>query len=407
MARAVVATQITQRQILPIRKTEMPAELQDLPHQNKHARGVRSCGEGRLREAAMLLGEALGESETCERWNDWATVQTALRNIANAEIGFRRALQIEPENADARTNLGILLARMNRAAEALALLQGTEPPADPQAAQVLASVLVRCRGNAGSETLAGSPADERLSERISRAVERQTSALGTVLLRVAALESRLGIDSPPSLSAGSSTRLKIPAVSAHTILAGTTPLDLLALNATEENVSLHELCLLAALARAESPANIFEIGTADGRTTLNLAANCGESGRVWTLNIPRPELGARFAASPLRHKITQLVGDSAQFDFSPYAGAADLVFIDANHDYDYVLGDSRAALGLLRNGCGTVVWHDYISHWPGVVEALDHLFATESAWSNMRHIESTSLVFANVSPAKPSEEQGA
>lgn len=384
----------------------MAAELHELPLEDKHARGVQRCREGHLLRAAALLADALGEGEACERWNDWATVQTAIRNLANAEIGFRRALQLQPENAEARTNLGALLAQMGRSAEALDLLEASEPPADPQAAQVLESLVRRCRERASGDSAQDSKGD-RAAERLARAVERQTASLSSALLRLSALEARLGITSPPSLSGGTAAPLNIPAIAPETILNGTTPLDLLALSATEENVSLHELCVLAALARTQPSTNIFEIGTADGRTTLNLAANCGETGRVWTLNIPRPGLGERFADSPLRGKITQLIGDSAQFDFLPYAGAADLVFIDANHDYDYVLSDSRAALGLLRDGRGTVVWHDYISHWHGVVEGLEHLYSTDPVWSNMRRVQASSLVFARIGSPAPSEESAA
>jgi hypothetical protein len=385
----------------------MPAELQELPVEDKHARGVQSCREGRLQTADVLLAEALREVETCERWNDWATVQSAIRNLANAEIGFRRALQLEPENAEARTNLGVLLAQVGRTAEALDLLEDVESPADSTAAQTLSNLVRRCREQAGRQPSSDSRGEEPAKDLLVRAVARQTASLSTILLRLAALESRLGIGSPAGVSLGGATPLKVPAVSPDEFLTGTTPLDLLALNATEENVSLQELCVLAALARAQSPANIFEMGTADGRTTLNLAANCGEGGRVWTLNIPRSGLGERFANSPLRGKITQLTGDSTQFDFSPYAGAADLVFIDANHDYDYVLADSRAALGLLRAGRGIVAWHDYIPHWSGVVEALNHLLATDPVWSDMRRIESTSLVVARVGLPESHKEQNA
>lgn len=50
------------------------------------------------------------------------------------------------------------------------------------------------------------------------------------------------------------------------------------------NVRISELAILAALAeRCRDGSNIFEIGTFDGRTTLNLALNAPESCNIHTL----------------------------------------------------------------------------------------------------------------------------
>ena len=54
---------------------------------------LHGCGDA--------FGEVLREEETGERWSDWATVQFALRNFAEAERGFRRALQLNPNWTDA------------------------------------------------------------------------------------------------------------------------------------------------------------------------------------------------------------------------------------------------------------------------------------------------------------------
>ena len=48
-----------------------------------------------------------------------------------------------------------------------------------------------------------------------------------------------------------------------------------------------EVMVIAALAREAAPANAFEIGTFDGRTTLNIAANLRAGGKVWTLDLPK------------------------------------------------------------------------------------------------------------------------
>ena len=138
-----------------------------------------------------------------------------------------------------------------------------------------------------------------------------------------------------------------------------------------------ETLVLSAMVRLLEPRRILEIGTYDGNTTLNLAANSPSDARVFTLDLP-PDwrgdfalgvpgiqdnaavgdiTGIQFRDSPLRSKITQLFDDSARFDWDRFA-PFDLIFIDGAHTYDYVRSDTRNALQALRPG-GTLVWHDY------------------------------------------------
>jgi len=178
------------------------------------------------------------------------------------------------------------------------------------------------------------------------------------------------------------------------------------------NVTLHELFSLNFLVAACAPQVLFEIGTFDGRTTLNLAANSPPGARIFTLDLPasdlnktkfaledydrslveKPQSGARFQGRPEAKKITQLLGDSARFDFSPYFNSVDFVFVDGSHAYDYALNDSRIALKLLRNQKGMIVWHDY-GHdcWPGVARALEELSASAPEFKDIRHIQDTTI----------------
>jgi hypothetical protein len=91
-----------------------------------------------------------------------------------------------------------------------------------------------------------------------------------------------------------------------------------------------------------SPERVFEIGTFNGRTALNIAANTLPHTRIFTLDLPfgkSPSTtlrqhpwdarfietrgnGRYYRESSFRDKITQLNGDSATFDFTPYAGTA-------------------------------------------------------------------------------------
>jgi predicted O-methyltransferase YrrM len=164
------------------------------------------------------------------------------------------------------------------------------------------------------------------------------------------------------------------------------------------NVSLLELMVIANLAKQAAPPMAFEIGTFDGRTTLNIAANIELPARVYTLDLPKTNLsetkfalapgeaafvdkeqsGAKFSGTAYEKQITQLYGDSATFDFSPYAGQMGLVFVDGSHAYDYVLQDTANALRLASDDA-VILWHDYQQDWPGVIRALNDLQQTDAA----------------------------
>src|SRR6185436_7400551 len=137
------------------------------------------------------------------------------------------------------------------------------------------------------------------------------------------------------------------------------------------------------------PQVLFEIGTFDGRTTMNMAANSPAEAHVYTLDLPaaqventafrlelnedayvkKPVSGGRFIGSHLNRKITQLFGDSGTFDFSPFAGRVDFMFVDGSHSYEYVLSDTRNVLKMVKEG-GIILWHDYVKSgftpFPGV-----------------------------------------
>ena len=57
-------------------------------------------------------------------------------------------------------------------------------------------------------------------------------------------------------------------------------------------------------------------------------------------------------------RIHRLLGDSATFDFSPYARNIDLFFIDGAHTYEYVKNDTLKALECCHPG-SVIAWHDY------------------------------------------------
>ena len=190
------------------------------------------------------------------------------------------------------------------------------------------------------------------------------------------------------------------------------PIRLLETEKNTGDVNLAELAVLASAAGATRVGEeIVEIGTFDGRTTLNLALNAPAKYRIFTLDLPpeaapkfdlapgerayveKPRSGRRFLEAPSEwadatDRITQLMGDSATFDWSPHIGRAGLVFVDGSHAYDYVIADSETAFQLVANKA-MVIWHDY-GVWEGVTRALDEIEASRHL--GLRHVRGTSLV---------------
>jgi Methyltransferase domain len=132
--------------------------------------------------------------------------------------------------------------------------------------------------------------------------------------------------------------------------------------------------------------NMFEFGTASGKTTYLWARNSPADARVVTLTLSagqRPEYenergdyaGAMrkalresrfdeflYSETDVAPKVRQLFGDSKVFDETPYLRAFDLILIDGSHAYSYVKSDSEKAFRMLTPG-GTIVWHDYKGRW--------------------------------------------
>ena len=139
-----------------------------------------------------------------------------------------------------------------------------------------------------------------------------------------------------------------------------------------------ELGCLALITKNLRPAMVFEIGTYRGRTALNFALNSPPECKVYTLDLPpaartqaakkanpadaaiirNADTGLYYRGHELEDKIRQLYGDSMHFDFAPYYGKADLVFIDGAHHAEAVRSDTLNALQMVREG-GCVIWHDF------------------------------------------------
>ena len=203
----------------------------------------------------------------------------------------------------------------------------------------------------------------------------------------------------------------IPSIRIDDLFDDHSSISISSLASRDGNVTIAELSVIAGLVRSQQPRSIFEIGTYDGRTALNMALNAPADCRVFTLDLPKSGIestrlhistsdkmfvdkdksGARFQGTDQASRIVQLYGDSATFDFSPYLNDIDVVFVDGSHTYEYLRNDTQKALQLLRNGNGIIIWHDYRA-WPGVTKGLEEFYLGGGSFAEMRHVEGTSLV---------------
>lgn len=192
-------------------------------------------------------------------------------------------------------------------------------------------------------------------------------------------------------------------------LVGGMEVSLLApdLDSEDGSTDPYETICLAALTRFVKPLQVFEIGTFKGQRTVLFAQHTQPASRILTLDLDpatlqelphrpeegdlkyicKPAIGEYIARFPQRDRVTQLVGNSMTFDFSPYFGQCDFIFVDAAHSYEYVKSDSQQAFKMLKPG-GVILWHDYRPGCPGVVRALHEVSHTHLLF----HLRGTALV---------------
>ena len=166
-----------------------------------------------------------------------------------------------------------------------------------------------------------------------------------------------------------------------------------------------ERLFLASVARSRGKQACFEIGTAAGNTTVLLAANMEEI--VYTLDLPDSDerepsltrLGsddtvraarkrAEFIERNPRANITQLVGDSAKFDYTEYHNRIGLFFIDGAHSFEYINSDTMNAAWCCQDD-GLIVWDDFTT----TRDVTDYICTLRAAGVELFGIRSTRLAF--------------
>lgn len=133
-----------------------------------------------------------------------------------------------------------------------------------------------------------------------------------------------------------------------------------------------DMLYVCAIAQHIKAKDIFEFGTYQGRTTYHLTY-ASPGARVTTLNLspeadPRygPHIGRYFKGTDREAFITQVFCDSTKFDTAARRQKHDFIFVDGDHEYDFVKNDTAKAFEMLKPG-GAIVWHDYAPKKEGLV----------------------------------------
>ncbi|MFA7209047.1 MAG: class I SAM-dependent methyltransferase [Parcubacteria group bacterium] len=213
---------------------------------------------------------------------------------------------------------------------------------------------------------------------------------------------------------------KIPEVMPSEIIADNITSVIIEEGEVDGNINTYELDIINKFVKIYQPKNIFEFGTFDGRTTLNMAINTSDKSKIYTIDIPvslmdntkfklyskiirgvkvrddinyidKAKVGLRYKNKNGSEKIEQLFGDSATFNYSPFYDKMDLIFIDGSHAKDYIINDTETAMHMAKTGC-VILWHDYGS-WEDVTNVLNNYFINDKRFSELKRIKGTRLVF--------------
>jgi predicted O-methyltransferase YrrM len=139
----------------------------------------------------------------------------------------------------------------------------------------------------------------------------------------------------------------------------------------EQRSSPRSLAALVCFAHGRK--HVVEIGTSAGWAALPLAL-VDEERRVVTLDpFPHPhrEYYAALLPPPVRSRVDFLERYGEQGPL-PDQSPVDFLFIDEAHERTGVMTCFRAWRHALESG-GLVVFHDYDSTWPGVIDAVREL----------------------------------
>ena len=177
------------------------------------------------------------------------------------------------------------------------------------------------------------------------------------------------------------------------------------------STSTIESILLIKLMRIVDASYIFEFGTYKGLTTRLLLENLPKknitSPRIITLdlddlkgvdfqgtdiNLANEVLNykRKYTNSKNKDYVKQILQDCLTFDENQYLNKFQLIFVDGNHEVNYVKSDTEKSFKMLSDSPSCIVWHDYGNpEFPELTAYIDNLSTTKQIY----HIEDTMLAF--------------
>lgn len=152
----------------------------------------------------------------------------------------------------------------------------------------------------------------------------------------------------------------------------------------------HELMILAHVVRHFRPQRVVEFGTAEGRTSLNIALHLPAEGELVTLDFPpvpgQNEVGYFYWDQPIRNKIKQVFSGVESWDSSNYKASADIVFCDACDMPAGLAAETAQAFAVVKPG-GIIFRHDYTT-----AEGPTRFSNELSKQLPVRHLDETALL---------------
>jgi hypothetical protein len=177
-----------------------------------------------------------------------------------------------------------------------------------------------------------------------------------------------------------------------------------------------DVAAILALAIAQQPLGVLEIGTFWGSTTANLARNL-PAAKIHTIDLPLDEgevmesiagqpvndlhliqsrqVGKAFRGTDVADRITQHFGDTAKFDYSIIADPLSFFMIDGSHTYEYAKSDTLVCLALAK-GPSTLVWHDCNQWQPGVTKWLVEMI---DAGLPVKRVTRSAVAYLQIDPS--------
>jgi predicted O-methyltransferase YrrM len=130
-----------------------------------------------------------------------------------------------------------------------------------------------------------------------------------------------------------------------------------------------DMMLLAGLAEGIKECRYFEIGTWRGESISTVASRaknchtlCLSDQQMRAMGMHENTIASHRMFSKELLNVVHLRGDSREFDYESLGINFDLLFIDGDHHYDFILSDTRNVFKHLVHENSIVVWHDYGFH---------------------------------------------